>query len=43
MQSTPNPKEQTVKTTLTSGYLRLITVLAVAAPLVILCGTGRWG
>jgi hypothetical protein len=38
MQSTTNPKEHTMKTTLTNGYLRLVAVLAVAAPLAILCG-----
>jgi hypothetical protein len=27
-----------MKTTLTNGYLRLVTVLAVAVPLAILCG-----
>jgi hypothetical protein len=32
MQSTTNPKEHTMKTTLTNGFL------AVAAPLAILCG-----
>jgi hypothetical protein len=40
MQSTTNPKEPTMKTTLTNGYTRLIAILALAAPLAILCGWG---
>ena len=42
MQSTTNPKGPTMKTTLSSGYVRLVAVLAVAAPLAILYGNSGW-
>ena len=42
MQSTTNPKEHTMKTTLTSSYVRLTAIVAVAAPLAVICGGLKW-
>jgi hypothetical protein len=38
MKSTSNPKEHTMKTALTSSYVKLTAVVAVAAPLAAICG-----
>jgi hypothetical protein len=43
MQSTTNRKETIMKATLSTGYFRLAAVLAVAAPLAIVCGNNCWG
>ncbi len=43
MKSTNKPKEHTMKTALTSSYIKLTAVVAVAAPLAIVCGGYRWG
>jgi hypothetical protein len=40
MKSTSNPKEQTMKTALTSSYVRLTALVAVSAPLAIMMGWG---
>ena len=41
MKSTSNPKEHTMKTALTSSYVRLVAVVAVAAPIAAIVGTSR--
>jgi len=41
MNFTTNPKEHTMKATLTSSYVRFTAVLAVAAPIAALVGTSR--
>jgi hypothetical protein len=41
MKSTSNPKEHIMKTALTSSYVRLVAVVAVAAPIAAIVGTSR--
>jgi hypothetical protein len=43
MKSTSNPKEHPMKSALTSSYVRLTALVAIAAPLAVICGNGHWG
>ena len=42
MKSTSNPKEHPMKTALTSSYVKLTGLVAVAAPLAVIVGTSRF-
>jgi hypothetical protein len=39
----PGTGARTMKAILTSNYVRLVAVLAVAAPLAVTCGGTKWG